>query len=64
VVLQNGRLAAQGPPATTLTSDLIAEVFDLSVLIQPHPCHACPLVVPIHDTASLRTRPSAPARQS
>lgn len=49
VVLSDGAIAAQGPPESILTPSIIRDVFDLDVLVQAHPCHNCPLVVPIHD---------------
>jgi len=46
VVMQRGSIADQGPPADVLTPRRIRDVFNMSVLVQPHPCHDCPLVVP------------------
>jgi len=50
VVLREGTIAAQGRPDDVLTPSLIRDVFDVSVLVQPHPCHDCPLVVPYAGT--------------
>ncbi len=46
-LLKRGRLVAAGSPADVLTSDAIAEAFDVRALVMPHPCLACPLVVPV-----------------
>jgi iron complex transport system ATP-binding protein len=51
VVLSDGSIAAQGPPDKILTPPIIRDVFNLDVLVQAHPCHNCPLVVPIHGAA-------------
>jgi iron complex transport system ATP-binding protein len=50
VVMQHGSIAAQGPPADVLTPRRIRDVFNMSVLVQAHPCHDCPLVVPYAGT--------------
>ncbi|MFQ3566156.1 MAG: heme ABC transporter ATP-binding protein [Aggregatilineales bacterium] len=47
VVLKAGRVYAAGEPVTVLTADIIQAAFDLPVLIQPHPCYNCPLVIPL-----------------
>jgi iron complex transport system ATP-binding protein len=47
LLLKDGALHAAGPPADVLTPDTIRAVYGLPVLVQPHPCHACPLVVPM-----------------
>ncbi len=47
LLLQAGALHAAGPPADVFTPDTIRAVYGLPVLVQPHPCHACPLVVPM-----------------
>lgn len=57
VVLSDSSIAAQGPPEDILTPSIIREVFDLDVLVQAHPCHNCPLVVPIHDAAPANDSP-------
>ncbi len=58
VVLSDGSVVAQGPPENILTPPIIRDVFELDVLVQAHPCHNCPLVVPIHDTAPRSERAS------
>lgn len=53
VVLTGGRVLAQGAPADVLTPAVIQAAFGMRVLVQPHPCHACPLVIPtLSGTAS------------
>ncbi len=46
-LLKEGRLIAAGTPAEVLTSAVIADAFDVRALVMPHPCLACPLVVPV-----------------
>jgi iron complex transport system ATP-binding protein len=45
VLLDRGRVAADGPPRSVLNSDLIWEVFKTRTLVVPHPELDCPLVV-------------------
>lgn len=45
LVLVDGSLAARGAPWSVLTPELIQEAFGLPVVVTPHPCHDCPLVV-------------------
>ncbi len=44
-VLRDGRLLAEGPPADVLDPALVRAAFDVPVVVLPHPCLACPLVV-------------------
>jgi len=46
-VLRAGRLLADGPPAEVLDPALVHAAFDVPVVVLPHPCLACPLVVPV-----------------
>lgn len=46
-VMQNGQLIALGTPSEVLTADVLQQAFGIPVHITTHPCHACPLVVPI-----------------
>lgn len=46
VVLDQGRAVLCGPPGEVLTSEHIERHFDLAVTVQPHPHHACPLIIP------------------
>lgn len=47
VVLEEGRVAAQGPPAEVLTEELIAGVFDLEARILHDPVSGAPVVFPV-----------------
>lgn len=47
VVVDEGRIAAVGPPAEVLTGDLLAEVFGLRARVRPDPDDGVPTVVPI-----------------
>ncbi|RJU00913.1 ABC transporter ATP-binding protein [Arthrobacter frigidicola] len=55
IVLKDGRLAAQGPPAAVVTPRLVHEVFGLRCTVIADPVAGTPLVVPIgrHHTASV-----------
>ncbi len=46
IVMKDGRIAGQGPPATVVTADMVAEVFGLSCRVLPDPAAGTPLVVP------------------
>ncbi|GAB2895584.1 ABC transporter ATP-binding protein [Streptomyces mayteni] len=46
VVMNEGRVAAQGPPDEVLTAELVAEVFGLPCDIVPDPRTGTPMVVP------------------
>lgn len=48
-VLRKGRLLAEGPPADILDADLVHAAFDVAVMVVPHPCLSCPLVVHMPD---------------
>jgi iron complex transport system ATP-binding protein len=47
VMLKSGRVLAAGLPNTVLTPTLIDEAFNMAVMIQPHPCLNCPLVIAV-----------------
>jgi iron complex transport system ATP-binding protein len=53
IVLKDGRLAAQGPPAAVVTPGLVREVFGLHCTVIADPVAGTPLVVPVgrHHTA-------------
>ncbi|MBJ2120275.1 ABC transporter ATP-binding protein [Arthrobacter sp. MSA 4-2] len=53
IVLKDGRLAAQGPPAAVVTPGLVREVFGLFCTVIADPVAGTPLVVPMgrHHTA-------------
>ncbi|MFS0694142.1 heme ABC transporter ATP-binding protein [Streptomyces nitrosporeus] len=46
VVLRDGRVAADGPPAGVFTGELLGEVYRQPVEVFPHPRTGVPLVVP------------------
>ena len=45
VVLQNGKMAAEGEPYHVLTPEIIKQVFNIDVSVSDHPAYHCPLVV-------------------
>ncbi|OLL73495.1 ABC-type Fe3+-siderophore transport system, ATPase component [Pseudonocardia sp. Ae263_Ps1] len=45
IVMSEGRIVAQGPPADVLTAPLLAEVFGIEAVIIPDPLNGGPLVV-------------------
>jgi len=45
VLLQQGRIAADGSPAEVLTEDTLRRVYQQDVLVMPHPRRPVPLVV-------------------
>src|SRR5699024_5644898 len=47
VVMSEGRIVAEGPPARVLTSEVVRESFALEAQVVPDPVSATPLVVPI-----------------
>jgi iron complex transport system ATP-binding protein len=47
VVMQDGRIAAAGPPDAVLTADLVEEVFGIRAAVVPDPVSGRPLVLPI-----------------
>ena len=46
VMISNGRIRAEGPPASVLTAELIEEVYHQAVLIHRHPVTGDLLVTP------------------
>jgi iron complex transport system ATP-binding protein len=46
VLLKQGRVLAKGQAAATLTPALIHTAFGMPVMVIPHPCLTCPLIVP------------------
>lgn len=46
VAMADGRIVAQGPPAETITSELVHDVFDLPNVVIPDPVTGTPLIVP------------------
>ena len=47
VVMCAGRIVANGPPAETLTAEIVQHAFDLEACIVPDPVCGAPMVVPI-----------------
>jgi len=47
IAMRDGRIATEGAPATVVTADLVADVFDLPARIVPDPVTGTPLVIPI-----------------
>jgi len=47
LVLKAGRMYASGTPSEVLTPQVVEAAFNLPVLVQPHPCFNCPLVIPL-----------------
>lgn len=51
VMLKQGQCFACGLPHDVLVPDLIEAVYAVPVLVTPHPCHNCPLIVPLAGAA-------------
>ena len=47
VVLDNGRVVADGTPAEVITDDLLMEVYRVEARVIPHPANGLPTVVPL-----------------
>lgn len=47
LILKHGRTFAEGTPQQVFTAQTVLDTFDLPVMIQPHPCYDCPLIIPI-----------------
>ena len=47
VLICNGRLLADGPPAETLTGSLLSDVFACPITVVDHPARSGPLVLPL-----------------
>ncbi|RVV97585.1 heme ABC transporter ATP-binding protein [Mesobaculum littorinae] len=45
VLMQAGRIVAEGPPWQVLTEELVARVYRQDVCILPHPARDCPVVL-------------------
>lgn len=50
LIMKEGRNLAYGRPNAIFTPDIIHTAFDMPVMIEPHPCLDCPLIIamPIH----------------
>lgn len=49
LLMKQGRIIRTGTPADVLTPDLLAEVFDVKVLVDIHPITGGPRVTPLHE---------------
>ncbi|WP_439593179.1 ABC transporter ATP-binding protein [Microbacterium sp.] len=47
IVMSAGRVVAHGAPGEVLTSEVVAQAFDLDALVIPDPLTATPLVIPV-----------------
>ncbi len=47
VAMKGGRIVAEGPPGDVITTECVAEVFDLECAVIPDPLTGTPLVLPI-----------------
>lgn len=57
LVLQAGQSLAEGSPDVVFTPEIIQQTFDLPVMVQPHPCYNCPLIIPMpHFVAQTQTK--------
>ncbi|WP_372967015.1 heme ABC transporter ATP-binding protein [Microbacterium sp.] len=61
VLMEQGRIVADGSPRDVLTVDTIQRVYRQPVLVTEHPTRGCPLIVPIDDP---RADPPAAAARS
>lgn len=61
-VLDDGHLAAAGPPAEVLTEDLLTRVYRYPVEVLPHPTTATPLILPRRPRPTLTSTPTAGGR--
>ena len=52
VILAGGTVLTQGAAADVLTPAAIQAAFGMPVLVQPHPCHDCPLIIPTPEGVS------------
>ena len=58
VVMDAGRVVAEGDPETVLNPTLIREVYHVDSIVTRHPCLAVPYVIPLPETsAHLQDRP-------
>ncbi|PRY02314.1 ABC transporter ATP-binding protein [Allonocardiopsis opalescens] len=67
VLMDGGRIVAQGPPAAVLSAERVTEVFGLACEVVPDPYAGTPMVIPLPGEAERRAHreqagPRAPAR--
>ncbi|WAL40380.1 ABC transporter ATP-binding protein [Brevibacterium sp. BRM-1] len=60
VVMADGQIVAQGPPAQVVTPELLREVFGITAAIVEDPVNGGPLVVPAHGGHGRRTGAGEP----
>ena len=53
MLLKNGKSVGFGSPTEVLTEELLNEVFNLQVLVDPHPVSGAPRVTPVHKMKSV-----------
>ncbi|AKU18345.1 ABC transporter ATP-binding protein [Luteipulveratus mongoliensis] len=63
VVMQDGRIVAQGPPEDVLTVELLHRVFGLAAVVLPDPSSGSPIIVPIASKASASNSLVEPAKR-
>jgi iron complex transport system ATP-binding protein len=49
LLLKDGRTVAIGSPAEVLTAPRLEEIFELRVLVDPHPISGAPRITPVHE---------------
>lgn len=49
LLLKDGRPMALGPPPEVLTTELLRQVFDVTVLVDAHPITGVPRITPVHE---------------
>jgi len=54
ILLKEGRVLADGPPARVLTEQMISEVFSASVRVEPHPVTGVPHIVVIPKDGNIK----------
>lgn len=58
LILKHGEQVAYGTPNTILTAETIRHAFDMPVMIEPHPCLDCPLIIAIPNSRELKEKVS------
>ena len=48
LLMKNGREQATGTPKEVLTPNNIQDVYDITAIVQPHPCRRCPLIITVN----------------
>lgn len=47
LILKAGQVLAMGAPTDVMTPDMVYNAFNMSVMVESHPCLNCPLVIPL-----------------